>query len=375
LTPQTEESLYNALLDRGYECRIWPAQYPDEERRQNYGDRLAPWITSEIEVDPTLVGRSTDPKRFDMQDLRAREVSYGRSGYSLQFMLDTRLSDQDRHPLKINDLLVMDVDRDEGPEKVVWSQDPRYAYTDLPVVGFNGDRFHMPMDYGRDEKGNVRRLQYHGRLMVIDPSGRGKDETAWNVTYMLNSQVFLAEQGGTRQGYTPETLEMLAKKAKEHRVKMIRIESNFGDGMFAALLKPYLQPIYPCTIEEDRASGQKEKRIVDTLEPVLNQHRLVVDRKLIKADYESVSHLPPEEAKNYRLMFQLSHITKEKGALAHDDRLDALAIAVGYWVEQMGVDIERQIEQHRQEALDKELARFAEHVYGNPEAGGGLSWM
>ena len=30
----------------------------------------------------------------------------------------------------------------------------------------------------------------------------------------------------------------------------------------------------------------KHKRIIDTLEPLLTQHRLVVDSKVIKSDYE-----------------------------------------------------------------------------------------
>lgn len=34
-----------------------------------------------------------------------------------------------------------------------------------------------------------------------------------------------------------------------------------------------------------------------------------------------------------RMFYQMTRITKERGALKHDDRLDALAMAVAYWVE------------------------------------------
>ena len=39
-TPQTEQSLYLTLEERGYTTRIWTARYPD--LKNNYGERLAP---------------------------------------------------------------------------------------------------------------------------------------------------------------------------------------------------------------------------------------------------------------------------------------------------------------------------------------------
>ncbi|MCT6981041.1 DNA maturase B, partial [Salmonella enterica subsp. enterica serovar Oranienburg] len=77
-------------------------------------------------------------------------------------------------------------------------------------------------------------------------------------------------------------LEQLAHIARAEKVQTILIESNFGDGMFLALFKPVLQRIYPCVLEEVKNYGMsKERRIVETLEPVLSSHRLVVDRALL----------------------------------------------------------------------------------------------
>ena len=123
--------------------------------------------------------------------------------------------------------------------------------------------------------------------MSIDPAGRGKDETGYAIVKMLNGNLFVPDAGGLQGGYSEETLELLAKKAKAHKVNRIIVESNFGDGMFNQLMTPILRKIYPCTIDEVRHNTQKEKRIIDTLEPVLNQHRLIVDPKVIKNDYES----------------------------------------------------------------------------------------
>jgi len=41
----------------------------------------------------------------------------------------------------------------------------------------------------------------------------------------------------------------------------------------------------------------------------------------------------------YQLFFQLTRITRDKGALAKDDRLDALAMAVAYWAKALSVEI------------------------------------
>jgi hypothetical protein len=139
---------------------------------------------------------------------------------------------------------------------------------------------------------------------------------------------------------------------------MVLIESNFGDGMFNELIKPYLRKIYPVTMEEVRHNIQKEKRIIDTLEPVMNQHRLIIDPKVIQHDFDSVQHRPPEQASRYMLTYQMSRITRWKGSLAHDDRLDALAMGVAYWVEQMAADVDREIRDRKEQLLMDELDKF-----------------
>jgi hypothetical protein len=62
-------------------------------------------------------------------------------------------------------------------------------------------------------------------------------------------------------------------------------------------------------------------------------------------------------------MYQLSRITKDKGSLIHDDRLDALSIAVNYWVEQMNQDVDNNINFRKQELLDEELTKFTDSFY------------
>jgi hypothetical protein len=361
-TPQNEMSLYNVLLNRGYQMRVWPARYPTLERSEKaYGGRLAPFLYDTlVEKQEAVYGLPTDAKRFDDEDLIERELSYGRSGFALQFMLDTSLSDANKYPLKLADLMVMSCDKDTAPEKVVYGV--MKPMSDLPNVGLSGDKFYAPED-------TVGRNKYTGSVLAIDPSGRGSDETAYAIVKMLNGFLYVVDAGGIEGGYSAETLQHLTDLAKLHSVNLVLIESNFGDGMFTELLKPYMTKTYPCTMEEVRHNTQKEQRIIDTLEPIMNQHRLVVDPKVIQKDYDSVQNMPPEKGVKYMLTYQMTRITKQRGALAHDDRLDVLAMACQYWVDQMAADADNQIQVRKDELLEYELDKFMNHLnFGQRES-------
>lgn len=359
-TPQTEQSLYNTLTDRGYKMRVWPARFPSlEKARDSYGDRLAPMIQKGITE--VSIGQSTDPKRFTNEDLTERELSYGRSGFAMQFQLDTSLSDADKYPLKLADLIVMPIDRDKAAQK------PMYGHSrplnELPNVGLRGDRFFAPEAL----EGSYE--DFTGSVLAIDPSGRGADETSYAVVKMLNGFLYVPACGGISGGYEESALTKLANIAKDHKVNYVLVESNFGDGMFSELLKPYLRRIYPVSLEEVRHSQQKEVRIIDTLEPIMNQHRLIIDPKVIQGDYDSVQGLPPEKAAQYMLTYQMTHITALRGALKHDDRLDALAMAVAYWTEQMASDVDEQMQALAAERLQHDLENFI-----NSQTKSSLTW-
>ena len=358
-TPQCEDSLYGKLLNRGYTTRVWPARFPKQADLPRIERFLAPVLLDavrerpELSASPRYGGRAapTDT-RFSHEDLMRRELSYGKSGFALQYMLDTRLSDAERFPLKLSDLVVMDLNPEVAPERIIWGGSPDLTLKELPCVGLDGDRYKRPAVVMGDY------VDYQAAVMFVDPAGRGADETAYAVVKMLNGFLFLTAAGGLQGGYTDEVLTRLCEIARDHKVNRILIESNFGDGMFEHLMKPHLGRIYPCTTEGIRSNKQKELRIIDTLEPVMNQHRLVVDPGVIEDDYASVSAFPEEVAYKYRLFYQLSRITREKGALTHDDRLDALAGAVAFWQEQMGLDAERKQRERKDRMLELELRVF-----------------
>ena len=350
-TPQTEMSLYNTLEERGYKTKIWTALYPDKTQTVGYGHKLSSIISEVTDQE----GKPTDPQRFDDVDLMERLSSYGRSGFNLQFMLDTTMSDSNRYPLKLNDLIVASgcSTWKEAPAKIQWASGTEQLKgidPEIPNVGLKGDYFVAPM-YTSPEY-----APFEGCAMSIDPAGRGEDKTAYAVLKMLHGVLYLTAIGALDGGYSDATLEELSSIAKRNKVNYVVIESNFGDGMATALLKPVLAKIHPCEIEEVRHNIQKEKRIIDTLEPIMNGHRLVVDEQIIKDDFK----LEP----NHQLFRQMTRITKDKGALRHDDQIDALAIVANYWVERMDRDQTLSYNQHKDELINKDLEKFMQHTIG-----------
>jgi hypothetical protein len=365
-TPQNEDSIYSTLLERDYGCKIWTARHITETDNNN----LYEGNVSQLCVDSKKQGTTTEPKRFSDIDLDEREISYGRSGFAMQFMLNTSRSDADRYPLKLNDLIVTDIDEELAPEKLVWAQSPDLAWdSSVPNVGFSADRYYRPLKVLGDH------IPFTGSVMSIDPAGRGKDETGYAIVKMLNGFLYVPDCGGMQGGYSEDVLRTLAIKANKNNVNVIVIESNFGDGMFSEIFKPILSNIHPCTIEEIRHSTQKEKRIIDTLEPVLNQHRLVIDPKVIRLDYDSAQGYTQESQLKYQLFYQMSRLTKDRGAITHDDRLDALSIAVNYWTTQMAQDSDRKIRDRKEDLLKEELNRFVDAYYSRSKGSkSSLTW-
>lgn len=334
-TPQTEMTLYKTLEDsKGYSTIIYPAQYPRNNAEDiMYGDRLAPLLRAEYEADKeALRGTPTDPIRFDSDDLRERELEYGKAGYTLQFMLNPNLSDAEKYPLKIRDAIVCSLDMDKAPLSYQWLPNRQNQNDDLPNVALKGDTIHSYHSCSA----NVS--EYTNKILVIDPSGRGKDETGYAVLYYLNGYIYLMEVGGFRGGYEDSTLEKLAKKAKYWKVNTVVHESNFGDGMFGKIFTPILLKHHQCAIEEIRAKGMKEQRICDNLEPIFGAHKIIIRAEAVREDYQTARDTDGKHDVRYSAFYQMSRMSRERGAVAHDDRLDAFALGVEYL--RLGMDID-----------------------------------
>lgn len=375
-TPQVEDSLYVKLQARGYETTIWPVQVP--EKVDTYKGRLGPLVQRMLDRGDKP-GTPVDPLRFPREDIMERRLSYGAAGFALQFMLDTSLQSIEQYPLKLRDLIIMDIDEDLAPVKIVWGCERTHLIQDLMAGGLEGDAYYSPVWRSQEME------KYTGTVMFIDPSGRGKDETTYAIVKFLRSQLFLVAVGGFRDGFSEATLKAIALKAMRHKVNYIAIEKNYGGGMFDSLLKPWLAKVneeqkapeaerwvpHILTDEEWRgwSKGQKELRILDTLEPIVQSHRLIVSRKVIEED------IPVQQDRTeYSFVQQFTRMWRQKDALPHEDRLEAVAGACAYFVEKMAQDRDRAIDSHREELLEQELRRFHENCFGLNDRADNYRW-
>ena len=356
-TPQTTFTIYRRLAERNYRPMVWPARYPRADKLNKYGEVLAQDILEDIEQGVDEWAPTDD--RFSDEDLIEREASMGRSNFMLQFQLDTTLSDAQKFPLKMADLVITSVNPTTAPENIIWCSDPSKVIRDAPTVGLPGDYFYSPMQLVGEWS------DYDETICSVDPSGRGTDETAAAFLSQRNGLIYLHEMSAYRDGYSDSTLLDILSKCKTYGVTSLVIETNFGDGIVGELFKKHLiNTKQHINIEEVRANVRKEDRIIDSLEPVLNQHRLIVDRGVIDWDYASNKDSPAEERLLYMLFYQMSRMCREKRAVKHDDRLDCLAQGVKYFTDALSISAQDQIRLRKSEEWEHTLQEFLD----NPQA-------
>jgi hypothetical protein len=318
-TPQIRESLYNRLSE-SYPVSKFPAIMPDKNIPSE-AENVAEWIW-ETGLEP---GEPTQPERFSKEVLFERQAKIGPRLFSLHYKLDTTLADSEKYPLKLRDLVVLDLSPELAPEKVVWAAaEPNRQ---VPTFGLSGDLIYNPMWVSPNF------VPYTQTVLFVDPSGRGKDETAICVASTCNGYIFVHELIGLEGGYSEATLKKIAKIAFTYRVKLIRVESNFGDAMFCQLLRPIIgEYCGQVAIEDYRVTGSKEARLIAALEPVMSQHRLCFNTTAIKAK---------------ETQYQLTRLHSGRGSLARDDRVDVLAAAVSYWESVLGLNVDHAVQKNR----------------------------
>ena len=348
-TPQTTFTIYRKLAERNYRPFVWTARYPRNQKQ--YEGLIAPQLQEDI--DKGIAPWTPTDDRFTEDDLVEREASMGRSNFMLQFMLDTSLSDAEKFPLKMSDLIVTAVNPTEGPENVIWCSDPRNVLKELPTVGLPGDYFHSPMQLQGEWS------PYTETIASVDPSGRGADETAVAYLSQRNGLIYLHEMRAYRDGYSDNTLLDILRGCKKYGVTTLVVESNFGDGIVAELFNKHIQQTKQrILVKEERANVRKEERIIDTLEPVMNQHRLIVNKSVVDWDYNSNKDEAPEKRLLYMLFYQMSRMCREKYAVKHDDRLDALAQGVKYYTESFSISANEQMKQRKRDEFQDMLESF-----------------
>jgi hypothetical protein len=357
-TPQSQESVYNTLPSRGFTVRIWPGRFPNAEQMENYGDHLAPYIRTRLEKDPSLAygggmlgdqGKPVDPTYIDEGILQFKELDQGPSYFQLQHMLNTKLADAARYPLKVEQLVLMALGGEYYPLSVARG----FGGGSLLDISIHTTSYKIntPVKVSDD----VAKLQ--GIMMYVDPAGGGKngDETGYAVTGFLNGNIYVLSAGGVPGGYNVEQMRTLADIAERWKVNKVVVEKNMGYGAFTEVWLPILRQAHECAVEDDFVTGQKELRIIETLEPVIARGSLIFNQSVIDEDRDSLIKYPAAQRQLYSLFHQLSKITRDKGCLNHDDRVDALEGAVRYWLKVLAIDQSDAIKKAREREYNEAM--------------------
>lgn len=344
-TPQSKDSIYNTLQGRGFEIRIWPGRYPcirvdkDGEyidEAEIYGTRLAPLIAQRMLENPALrtgggidgqKGQPTDPMRYTDADLIEKELDKGPEDFQLQYMLDTSLVDAQRQQLKLSDLVVANFAPDSLPEIIGWQAAAKH---EVPL----GQDFPIAMQKMYYAVGvDCAYVQPKDIVAYIDPAGGGSDEIGIGVATSLGPYIHLLDVAGLKGGLTKANEAELCNILRENKVTRIKVESNMGHGLFETHLRAILnesgdlQHLSTC-VSGEYSSGQKERRIIDSMVSAMQRHRIVVHQRVFDSDVKYGRQHGHESRTAYSVWYQLANITTDRDSLPHDDRLEAAAGAI-----------------------------------------------
>jgi len=356
-TPHHEETLYDTLvLERGYSHRTWPLMYPlPDENTPN--------------VSPTLLARLADgtakpgdfiwPDRCGAAFLAEKGITA--HALAMQYQLRRGLGQLERYPLHLEDFIVFPVHRDKAPVSIAWGKSNNrgsLALEDIPSVGHADDMFYGPIMVDEAWK------PYHGTKCFCDTAGGGSDEFAWCISSQLHGFIYVKYIDGFSHKPSTEDLERIALSLRDHGATELVFEEQFGGVSYALLMEPILRRLmlrpgskeaadagfpdgWGCTVRTEHSAGQKELRIIDHIAPALTTHRIVLD---------------PTVARDTTAMYQLTRITRERGCLEHEDRVEALSGTIALFQEALHQDAQaiskRLQEQQAQELIDKYSRRL-----------------
>lgn len=358
------ESLYDALQkgdpDRNYKpyrFRNWPIQYPTPELTTPI---LAPMIAKDLREGRATPGEPTWPERFSREHIQSLVMS--NTKFNQQYMGFQNAADVAQFPLKLSDFIVSPVNTLLAPIAIQWGKMTSRGPTtieDIASVGYGDDQFYGPCMV------SDQWIPYVGTKAFLDPAGTGEDEMAWAIGGQLHGYIFTKSLQAVKGGPTEANLDKLVADLKTQRCHELYVEKNFGGEGLIRLLemtiaKHAIRPEdkneefpngWSCAVTPIHSSGQKEPRIIDALEPVLNHHRLVI---------------PPEIAKDQTLMQQVVAITRERNCLDHDDRIEALSGMVAQFNYALAQNPTKQAEEQAQRQREEALKKYYQQFNTNP---------
>ena len=279
-----------------------------------------------------------------------------------------KITENDLKHLHLQDLIVMELDPKKAPADIEWggvlidikednnilprdpaddSKDLTYKVSISNIENF--DMIQVPKQgpekfiFGPLFKSGEKR--YDDLVLAIDTSGEGEDETTYCVAKRSGEFYFVVEVGGITGKHLPGknskeiyqlTLEKLATVAKDHHVNTIYLEVN-NDRSYEFTLNQILKEkgLDHIFIHAYLNRENKQERIINGLSPLLKQHKLIINKEVLRQDCNSI----PTTDLDYKLFYQFMTIQKyqigsntyfDGGNPKHDDRIDVVNSAITY---------------------------------------------
>ena len=330
-----DQSVYQNLIDEGWEHRIYPLLYPTPEEITlatskktgvcHYAPLILKWLERGYDGQnrPVKAGGIVQPERFSPEYVAEKQA--GSLANFRRHYQGIRVSNQsDEYSLRLSDFLVHSCSGPVAPTALAWglttgSQQTATTAEDIEVDAFGNDAFRRPAFVGA----NYAPFP-NPTVAVVDPAGYGKDEFAYAVASRLCGNYFVRRLWASRlkpdglddtdRKTIGEALNQLVADIVRFGVTTIQIESQFGGPALADLVRRITaEKRIPCIVTLVPARGQKEARIGSALSPLLQSHRIVLDDAV---------------AQDKELQHQITRLTQKPGCLEHDDRLEVLAGAV-----------------------------------------------
>ena len=346
-----EESVYHAMAQNGYQFRTYPMICPEP------GDsflNLAPAIQTRIADGRLKPGDIIADYRVSREAVVAQQKK-GRRWFSLQMQCQANVRETNRYPLRLDNFLVLNTSTDQGPPDLAWGltdhDNAPTALTDIRMNGWPGDALRRPIFYSPPSQW----LPFHHTFAAIDPGGSGKSETILTVGSALNGFLFIKALIAYPGGASPQNLANIASVLKAHKATRCLVEGNlYGSkdstaNPFINLLQVEVNRLvtndskWGCDVAQSWHTRNKEHRIVETIGPPLDAHRLVLARE-VAADTD--------------LQFQISRLTTEPGSLTRSDRVDALAQLVAALAATTRIDPKLEVAQRAKTPIQRELEAF-----------------
>lgn len=375
-TPHFDRSLYTRLKAKGYKIFIFPMTVPPKEVAdacwEHYPQQIRDFILNNPE--------GTIIDRFSPEEVAMR-MAEGKVTYERQCLLNLYRSSGTDRPLDITRIILYDANTRNFPASLEHAREPQYVAEEMSQYSCAdiGEKFYRAFNISTTLK------TYDDKIVYVDPSGSGKDELVYAGCGAASGYFVLFKIEGLSGGVTRENIEKIIDHAISIKASAIYVESNMSTSAewIRAVMDEKYAPRFgraqlPQVIPVHN-NANKEMRIIQTLDPIINTGRMVITPEAIMSDFISASDKGVESYADYTLTAQISNFSP-RDKLPFDDRIDCLQGAAARLATHLSITPVKQQEDEQYERFKEYLERpilgleTFESVFGSKNATDTRTW-